>query len=355
MKTAQQMKRYIKRHPLAAKLSLALVGVIGLQVALATAYLVAFHDPTPREIPVAIVSADATVKDSFRDAMKDTFAVREVDSIEAARDELKQKEIYAIYKPTPLQSNVVIATALDKKIADAAKASMSTFDAQYQQNVVAMMAKQNPQAPAQAKAPLVDDAIPLVENDATGSGLFYVAFSFVFGGYLAAVAISTVRGDSKLTRRRVLARVAGLTLFSLAGALFVTLIAVHGVKVLPSAVFWATWGIGALATLGVSLLASALISVLGTIGTGLVIILFVILGTPASGGPLPVLFMDGGIWSWLSTLLPTGQTMEAIRSAAYLEGAGVWWHLLVLAGYVIIGAGVLVLYGMRHRSFEAIE
>lgn len=348
------MKQIMKRYPLAFKLAAALAGVILLQVALAFTYLSAFNNVSPNSIPVAVISDDSASKEAFRTKTEGSFFVHDFANKDDAEKSLKKGDIYGIYEIKPLGSALDIATALDKKVADATKAGVSKFDQEYQKEVVKSISAQKPGASANEIS--VNDALPLDSSDVSGVSIFYTAFSFVFGGYLAAVAVGTIRkSNSGPTRRRVFVRVAGLFAFSVAGSLLVSVAAAGVVSVIPAGSFMAVWGIGILVTWGVSLLASALISVLGTVGTGLVVFLFVILGTPASGGPVPLLFMESQPWGWLSVILPTGQAMDAVRAAVYLDGYRVGLYLLTFVVYVIIGIGALAVSGLRHRSFDAIE
>lgn len=339
-----------------------LVGVLGLQLGLAAAYLYAFHAPAAHNIPISIVARDGVDTSKLASLLQDkgngAFKVTVISSRDSAVDDLKDHKNYGAYISSVPRGELIVATASDKKLTDIVVKTLTDFDNLYQKQV-RQQAALNPAtiqlARIAVETPKVTDIAPLSSNDPNGTGLFYIAFSFVFGGYLAAVALNIVSDGRSFNHRNALIRSIAFIAYSLAGGLFISYIATHGINILPTNMFWPVVGIGALTTAGVSLLASAIISLLGTFGTGIVIVLFVILGTPASGGPLPLLLTGNGPWQWLSTYLPTGQAMGAIRQVAYFDSVQLWSHLWLLVAYVIVGFVLLVGFGLRHRSFDLID
>jgi uncharacterized phage infection (PIP) family protein YhgE len=124
---------------------------------------------------------------------------------------------------------------------------------------------------------------------------------------------------------------------------------------MPMQNYWEIAGITALTTFGVSMFSSALISLFGIFGTALVIILFVILGTPASGGIVPVNLTGNGPWQWLDPVLPTGASVSALRQAVYFNSVDIMRHLLVPIIYSAIGLLVLLSIGSNKSSIDAYE
>jgi hypothetical protein len=86
----------------------------------------------------------------------------------------------------------------------------------------------------------------------------------------------------------------------------------------------------------------------GIIGIGLAVLLFVILGNPSAGGayPLPLL---PAFWSAIGPWLPTGAGVSAWRGLLYFDGAKIFFPLLVLAGYALIGVVVTLWVAGRRR------
>lgn len=335
-----------------------LAGVLGIQLALSASYLVAFHNPKPVAVPVAVVGPAEKVDpliSSMEDAADGAFTVTRVDDAASGEALLRDREAAGVYAPTVPRSVITVAGASDQKLADVATRFLQKTDESYQKQARAQLA-QNPATAQAAKAPVeqaeVRDIAALNENDPNGLGLFYVAFSFVFGGYLAAVAINIRRGDRRFTHRNALVRSAAFGVFAFVGSLLIAWMAIGGVGVFESSAFWAVVGVGTLTTLGVGLFSSALISLLGTIGTGLIILLFVVMGTPASGGPLPLALAGSGPWQWLAGVLPTGQSLEMLRSAIYFDGSLFWSHAIVLVVYAVVGFTILVLFGLRKSTIS---
>lgn len=335
-----------------------LVGVLGIQLALSASYLLAFHDPQPAAVRVVVVGAAKDVDpliSSMKDAAGDSFDINRVDTLGEGEAMLRDRQVAGVYAPSVPKSTITIASAADRRLADVATRFLEQADTSYQQQARAQLA-QNPATAMAAQAPLesaaVRDIVALNKNDPNGLGLFYVAFSFVFGGYLAAVAINIRRGNRRFTHRNALVRSAAFGAFALVGSVLIAWLATLGVGVFDPSAFWAVVAIGTLTTLGVGLFASALISLLGTIGTGLIILLFVVLGTPASGGPLPLALAGNGPWQWLAGVLPTGQSLEMLRSALYFDGRLFWQHAAVLLLYLLVGFVVLLLFGLRKTTIS---
>lgn len=352
-------KEAIKKNIILAALTL--VGVGLLQLAFAGAYLAAFHAPTVRELPVAIVGQkDVTqpLAQALQEKSDNAYKVSQFTSNTDAEQKMKKQELFAIYEPKFPVSTVTIASANGDSLAKNLPPTFSKFDEAFQAEARQKLASE-PATIEIAKTPIsepkINDIAPLPRGDSAGVGLFYTAFSAVFGGYLAAVALNMVRGKRKFTRQAVFVRTAGFAVFSIITSMLIALIATHGVSAIPVSDYWAIVGIGALTTFGVSMFASAIVSLIGVFGTALVILLFVIIGNPASGGPMPVAITGGGPWHALTGVLPTGPAIDAMRQVVYFDGLEVMRHLWTPIAYAAIGFVVLFLYGIRRSSISPYE
>src|SRR5262249_46021071 len=133
-------------------------------------------------------------------------------------------------------------------------------------------------------AVLVTDVKPLPEKDPNGTAIFYAMIAWVFGGYIASTLIGLVGSPRSRSTRRAAARLGAVAGYSvIAGILSVVLLRASfdvfgGHVVALSAIAILTIFASCAATAGIQ-------SALGPAGTGLVILTFVILGNPASGGP----------------------------------------------------------------------
>ena len=74
----------------------------------------------------------------------------------------------------------------------------------------------------------------------------------------------------------------------------------------------------------------------GPAGTGLVILVFVILGNSASGGPFARPLLPG-LWSTIGGVLPPGASVDLARSALFFDGARIAGPVLVLVVWAVLG------------------
>ena len=85
---------------------------------------------------------------------------------------------------------------------------------------------------------------------------------------------------------------------------------------------------------------------IGPAGTGLVILLFVILGNSASGGPFARPLLPA-LWRTLGGVLPPGATVDLARSALFFDGARIAGPILVLVGWATLGMLLALALGGR--------
>ncbi len=169
--------------------------------------------------------------------------------------------------------------------------------------------------------------------------------AWVFGGYIAATLVGLIGQPRSSSRRRAAARVAALAGFSiLAGVLSVVMLRVcfgvfSGHVVALSAIAALTVFASAAATAGIQAAA-------GAAGTGLVILVFVILGNAASGGPFARPLLPG-LWRTLGGLLPPGASVDLARSALFFDGARIAGPILVLVAWAAVGTALALALGGR--------
>lgn len=318
------------------------LGVLLLQVALGASYLVAFHAPKANNVPIAVVGsgdqADQLAK-IIESESGGSYKVSVVNDADAAKEQIKEQKLYAAYQPGAAQlqkaATVYVASAASQSLAQSIPQSLQAISTKLQ------------------TAQTVEDIAPLHEGDSRGLGMFYTAFAWVFGGYLVAAALSIVRGKRELTVVNAFIRLFGFVVFAFLGSALIGLIAVHGVDVFGAENYWQLVGIGTLTTTATALAAYAIISVIGTVGTGVVILLFVILGNPASGGVVPLPLVGDGPWLWFAHVLPTGAAIDAIRSDVYFGDANLMLCLQVLIIYCVVSMGAILALGLHRKSAVA--
>jgi hypothetical protein len=84
----------------------------------------------------------------------------------------------------------------------------------------------------------------------------------------------------------------------------------------------------------------------GPAGTGLVILVFVILGNSASGGPFARPLLPG-LWRTIGGILPPGAGVDLARSTLFFDGARIAGPILVLVGWAALGTVLALALGGR--------
>ncbi len=80
---------------------------------------------------------------------------------------------------------------------------------------------------------------------------------------------------------------------------------------------------------------------LGTLGVGLTLILFVVLGNPSAGGAYPAPLLPG-FWRAISPALPNGAGVQALRHIVYFGSYGITDNLIIIALYILTAITVAI-------------
>ncbi|MEU2661752.1 hypothetical protein ACLQ20_01780 [Micromonospora sp. DT46] len=302
-----------------------LLGTLVLATAFITAYVGALHRPTPRDVPVGVVRGDQkaqAVLAAVRN-QSDTLDAVEYADPRAADDGLLTREVYGVLA-TGAEGGLVLTTA-------SAAAPAAT-------DVVVRVLDT---AARQAEMPLrVTDEVPVAATDPRGLVPFYLAVGYVLGGYLAATVLGLGNGTAPRSLRRAGLRIAALAGYSL------VLGAAGAIVVGPVLDVWDhdLFGVaasGTLAVLAAAMIASAVQGWLGLFGTGLVILLLVVLGNPGSGGIYAPEFLP----TWLRGMhrwnVP-GLATDLLKSVVYFDRRSTGWPIAGLTIWTALGvAGVL--------------
>lgn len=100
--------------------------------------------------------------------------------------------------------------------------------------------------------------------------------------------------------------------------------------------FLALWWLGALLVLAAATVTMAFQTLLGVIGIGLTVLVFVVLGNPSAGGAYQPALLPP-FWRALNYALPNGAGTDTVRSIAYVGGHNITGHLIVIASYAAAG------------------
>lgn len=312
------------------------LGTLALASAFIAAYVGALHKPEPRDLPVAVVTSDQQAQAVMTAVRARTDTIKPVgyDSQARAVDGLNDRSVYAVLSSAP--GSLTLATAS----AGAPAATELVTDV-------------FTQAAQQAGVPLqVTDEVPVSDGDPRGLVPFYLAVGVVLGGYLASTALGISLGTSPRGLRRAGLRIATLAVHSI---LLGTIGAVLVGPVLD--VFDHDVGtiavVGALAAFAAGMVAAAVQAWLGLLGTGLVILLLVVLGNPGSGGIYAPEFLPAFLRGMHRWNVP-GLATDLLKSAVYFDWRGGGWALTGLLVWVVVGlVGLLTATVFRTRRRAA--
>ncbi len=184
----------------------------------------------------------------------------------------------------------------------------------------------------------VTDARPLPRVDSRGISPFYLAVGLVVAGYLGAAFLGLVFGTKPLGRRVWWRLLAVGSLAVLMG--FCSTAIVHALGPMQGAYLSLALA-GFLLCFAVGNLAVGLQSAFGVLGTGVSILLFVVLGNPSSGGPFSTELLPG-FWRGIGPWLPTGAGVDLLRNIAYFDSHATARPVLVLLGWTAVGMLLVV-------------
>ena len=311
--------------PTPKAVALVLLPALVLMLAFAFSYVGAFHDPTPHNVPVAVVGPPAVA--AQLDALPgDPLDARQASSRADALSQIDDREVYGAYDAAT--NRLFVASAANRATAIALEATFNRVAA----------AKGRP-------AVRVTDVKPLPPKDPNGTAAFYAVIAWVFGGYIGATLIGLIGSPRSRSRQRAAARIGALAGFGIvAGILSVVMLrACFGVF---SGHVVALCAIAALTIFASGAATAGIQAAAGPAGTGLVILVFVILGNAASGGPFARPLLPG-LWRTIGGVLPPGASVDLARSALFFDGARIAGPILVLVGWAALGTALALALGGR--------
>ncbi|MFI5833742.1 hypothetical protein ACIA5A_08700 [Micromonospora sp. NPDC051300] len=311
------------------------LGTLALASAFIAAYVGALHKPEPKDVPVAVVTSDQQAQAVMSAVRARTDMIKPVryDSRDRADDGLNDRSVYAVLSSTP--GGLTLATAS----AGAPAATELVTDV-------------FTQAARQAGAPLaVTDEVPVSGGDPRGLVPFYLAVGVVLGGYLASTALGISLGTSPRGLRQAGLRTATLAVHSALLGLIGAVLVGPVLDVFPHDVGTIAV-VGALAAFAAGMVAAAVQAWLGLLGTGIVILLLVVLGNPGSGGIYAPEFLPAFLRGMHRWNVP-GLATDLLKSAIYFDWRGGGWALTGLLVWVVVGlVGLLTatLFRVRRRA-----
>jgi hypothetical protein len=305
--------------------TLVLIPALVLMLAFAFFYVGAFHEPTPHHVPVAVIGP-AQVAEKLNRVPGQPLDARPVSSRAEALSQIDNRVIYGAYEAAT--NRLFVASAANRATAVALE---TTF------NRIA--------AAQSAPAVRVTDVKPLPVSDPNGTAAFYAVIAWVFGGYIGATLIGLIGSPRSTSRRRASARIGALAGFSVLASILSVVMLRIAFDTFAGHVL-AMWAIGALTIFAGGAATAGIQAAAGPAGTGLVILVFVILGNSASGGPFARPLLPG-LWRTIGGVLPPGASVDLARSALFFDGARIVGPILVLALWAGLGATLALALGGR--------
>ncbi|MBC3762724.1 ABC transporter permease [Quadrisphaera oryzae] len=314
------------------------VAVLLLQLGFVLSYVGAFHHPVPRDVAVTVVGPTQQVADQAATALNGISgtpleATATTDAA-AARADLTDDATSAVLviSPTSTQDQLLVTTAGGAATATAVQTVLTQAEA------------------TQGRTLAVQDVLPAASGDSRGLSGFYLVTGWVVGGYLLAALLGVARGSRPATLRRALIRLGVVLPYAVVSGIGGALVVGPVLGALPddAGTFWGFAGTGALVVVAAAAVTMALQVLAGTVGIGLAVLLFVVLGNPSAGGAYPPALLPP-FWSWLSGVLPNGAAVDAVRRIAYFDGADVAQRLLVVAAWAVVGAVVALVAARWHQ------
>lgn len=302
-----------------------LIPALVLTLAFAFSYVGAFHDPTPHAVPVAVVGPPE-VAAQLDGLPGEPLDARRAASRSAALSEIDDREVYGAYDA---QTNrLFVASAANRATALAME---QTFNA--------VAAEQG------RPAVRVTDVKPLPPKDPNGTAAFYAVIAWVFGGYIASTLIGLIGSPRSRSRQRAAARIAALAGFGIVAGIVSVIILRASFDVFSGHVV-ALCAVASLTIFASGAASAGIQAAAGPAGTGLVILVFVILGNAASGGPFARPLLPG-LWSTVGGVLPPGASVDLARSALFFDGARITGPILVLVAWAVLGTALALALGGR--------
>ena len=306
---------------------LLVIAVLLIQAGFVLSYVGAFHDPSPHRVPIAVL-APAEISGHL---------VSELNAIHgqplyatAVADETIGRTLLRHGSTSGLL--IINPRARTDALLVAGGGGAATATAV--QDVIARTEA------AQHRHATVTDAVPAQPGDARGLSGFYLVVGWLVGGYLVAALLGIATRPRPATTRRAIIRLIVLVpyaiLSGLAGAIIVgpVLGALTGHLIAISALGALIVYCAATVTMGFQVL-------LGTLGVGLTLILFVVLGNPSAGGAYPPPLLPG-FWRAISPALPNGAGVQALRHIVYFGSYGITGNLIIIVLYIVTAITVAI-------------
>ncbi len=319
-----------------------MLGVLILGLGFVFSYVGAFHHPVPHRVRIALVAPAGSARQLVArlDALPGRpLRAQAVTGAAAARGMLRADRVAAVLQVEPQRrrDRLLVAGGGGAALSTAVQDVVTRFEA------------------AQRRTVVTTDIVPLQSGDYRGLTGFYLVVGCLVAGYLLAAVLGITLGPRPGTVGEAARRLSAVVPYSLVAGIGTALIVGPLLGALTGH-FVAVAGVGALLVFAAAAVTIALEVLMGVVGIGLAILLYVVLGNPSAGGAYQNALLPG-FWRTIGNALPNGAGVEAIRRAVYFGGHGIGGHLIVIGAYGLAGtAATLLLSRSRpHRPAEDVS
>jgi hypothetical protein len=313
------------KDAVALRTVLLVVGVLLIQLAFVASYVGAFHHPTPHHVDLGVVAPQAQaaqLKQQLGAIDGHPLAPELVTDRDTAVRRIKTADLTAalVVDTTSTTDELIVASGGGASLVTALEQLATGAEAQ------------------QGRTVKVTDVVPLQAGDARGLTGFYLVIGWLVGGYLVASLLGVAKGARPATPRRAGIRLGATVPYAFASGIGGALIVDQWLGALTG-YFWALAGLGMLLVLSAATLTMAFQVLFGTVGIGLTVLLFVVLGNPSAGGAYQAQLLPS-LWRGVGSWIPNGAGTDAVRRIVYFGGHGTGGRLLVIVVYVVVGVAV---------------
>jgi hypothetical protein len=298
-----------------------IVAVIVTGMAFVWSYVGALHEPKFHDVGLAVVGPPRLAEQL---GSSSEFAATSVASRPEAIRRIDERKDFGAIVAGPRTIDVLVAPAAGRAVAIALRTNLPP----------ALHAATGTKTPVR-----VIDVKPLPKTDPSGITPFYLALGLVVANYIGAVFFAFVFG-AKPVGRRVWWRILGVGIMAL--ALGVGEVGIVNAIGPLRGHYLALVLVGLLLGTSVGTVTVGLQSLFGIMGTSVAILLFVVLGNPASGGPYATELLPG-FWRTIGPYLPAGAGTDLVRNVVYFDANATTRPLLVLFVWLALALAVAAL------------
>lgn len=310
----------------------AIIGGTVLGGCLTASFVGAFHEPTPHQVPVGVVAPavvvhhlDAGVAAHAPGAM----VFRRYSSSAAAEAAIRSGAEDAALVVGPGVTHLMVASAEGVAVTQALTQSLSKLTAASGQHLS------------------VTDVVPLPKGDLLGLSPFFLVLTVLLPSIAVGAALALAAPDLGAGGALV-----GLGSFAVLLALADAWVSDGWLGALVGAPL-ALVGLAALLSAAIATTTSGLVRLLRAGGVAVAIVTFILVGIPATGGPVGLGRFVPGFYRSISSGLPASAALSAVRSVIYFGAHRLGGPLSVLAAWTLAGALLVVLAEVARRRSAA--